>query len=86
MQDGHDDLRRRPTFFGVNVYGDATPVVDDRDRLVCVDGDCNFLAVACERFVDRVIDDFENHVVEPGAVIGIPDIHAWPFAYSFETL
>jgi hypothetical protein len=86
MQDGHDDFRRRPAFFGVYVYWDATPVVDDRNRFVRVDGDCDFLAIACERFVDGVIDDLENHVMQAGAVVGIPDIHARPFPDSFETL
>ena len=37
-----------------------------------------------QRFVDRIIDRFKYHVMQTGAVIGIADVHAWPFANSIE--
>ena len=86
VQDGHDDFRRRPAFLGVNVDGNATPIVYDGDGFVGMDGDGNFLAMACQRLVDGVVDDFEHHVVQAGAVIGIADVHAWALADRFETL
>jgi hypothetical protein len=39
VQHGHDDLGRRPPFFGVDVHRNAAAVVLDRDGLVGVDGD-----------------------------------------------
>ena len=37
-------------------------------------------------FVHRVVDDFEAHVVQAGAVIGVADIHARPLAHGVEPL
>ena len=42
--------------------------------------------MAGEGLVDGVVDDLENHVVEPGAVIGVADVHSGPFSDRFETL
>ncbi len=42
--------------------------------------------VARERFVDRVVDDLVDHVVQAGAVIGVADIHARPLAHGIEAL
>ena len=41
------------------------------------------VAVAAERFVDRVVDDFADEVVQT-ALIGAADIHARPAADGFE--
>ena len=38
-----------------------------------------------KRLVDRVIDDFENHVVQTRSVIRIADIHARSFTDSVQT-
>jgi hypothetical protein len=43
-------------------------------------------AIASERFVDRVVDDLENHVVKTGAVVGVSDVHARPLSDGVETL
>jgi hypothetical protein len=40
--------------------------------------------MASERFVDRVVDDLENHVVQAGAIIGIADVHSGPFSNSLQ--
>src|SRR5579871_6945346 len=39
-----------------------------------------------QSLVDRVVDDLENHVVEPGSVIGVTDVHARAFPDGVETL
>ena len=39
-----------------------------------------------QRFVDGVVDDFIDHVVQAGAVIGVADIHARPLAHGVEAL
>ena len=44
------------------------------------------VAMAGQRLVDGVVDDLENHVVQAGAVIGVADVHAGPFAHRVKTL
>jgi hypothetical protein len=44
------------------------------------------MAKARERFVDGIIDDLENHVMESGAIIGITDIHSRTFSDCLKTL
>src|SRR6202000_1079175 len=51
--------------------GDAAAGVDDRDRVVGVDGDGDVVAVASQGLVDRVVDDLEDEVVQAGAVGGV---------------
>jgi hypothetical protein len=48
------------------------------------DGD--FGGVAGERFVDRVVDDFVDHMMQARAVIGVADIHAGTLANGVEPL
>lgn len=36
--------------------------------------------------VDRVVNDLEDHVVEAGTVIGIPDVHPGPLAHGVKAL
>ena len=64
---------------------DAAAVVDDGDRVVGVDGDVDAGAVAGEGFVDRVVDDLVDEVVE-AARPGGADVHAGPLADRLEAL
>ena len=48
--------------------GDAAAVVGDADGVVRVDGDHDVVAVAGQRFVDRVVHNLEHQVVQTGAV------------------
>jgi hypothetical protein len=49
-----------------------------------MDRDSDFLAMAGQSFIDRVVDDFEYHVVKAGAVVGVPDVHSGAFAHRFK--
>ncbi len=84
VQHGHDDLGRGTPFFAVDVGRDAPAVVLDGDRFVGVNRHDDAIAVPREGFVDRVIHDLENHVVEAGSVIGVADVHAGPLADRLE--
>src|SRR5476649_381874 len=42
--------------------------------------------MAGERLVDGVVDDFIDHVMQAGTVIGVADIHARPLAHGIEAL
>ena len=86
MELGHDDLGCRDALFGVDSGRDATAVVLDRDRTVRVQLDQDAVAMAGQRFVDRIVADLEHHVVKAGAVVGIANVHAGPFAHGIEAL
>ena len=86
VQHRHDDFGGRPSFLFVVVDRDPATVVRDRDRLVRVDRHRDFGAVPCERFVDGIVDGLEHHMMEPGAVVGVTDIHAGPFSHGLQAL
>jgi hypothetical protein len=74
MEGREDQLDRRDIRFLMDIDGDAAPLVLHGDGSVFVDGQRHLIAVAVDRFVNAVIDDFPNQMVEAGA-IGRPDIH-----------
>jgi hypothetical protein len=76
MELGHDDLRRRHPLLGMDVGRDAAAVVAHRDRAVGVEHHVDAVAIACQRLVDRVVDDLVDHVMQTGAVVRVADIHA----------
>ena len=49
-----------------------------------MDGDQNVVAVASQGFVDGVVHDFENQVVQAGAVRRITDVHAGALAHGLQ--
>ena len=70
----------------MDIGRDATAVVLDGHRVVVVDDDVDPIAVAREVLVDRVVDDLVDEVVQAGAVIGVPDVHARALADTLEPL
>ena len=72
--------------FRMNIGRNAAAVVGHADRIVRMDDDGDFVAVTRQRFVDRVIDHLEYHVVQTGTVAGVADIHAGTFAYGLKSL
>ena len=83
VQDGEDDLDRRLLELGVLVDRDASAVVGDADRVVRVDDDIDVGAVAGERLVDGVVDDFVDEMVQALRARGA-DVHAGPLADGLE--
>ncbi len=65
VQHGHHDFGRRLAA-GVLVDRDAAAVVDDGDRPVDMNRDVDLIAVAGEGFVDRVVDDLVDEMVQAG--------------------
>ncbi len=88
VQFGHHDFRRAAAEFVVfvNISRNAPPVVAYRNAVVGVNGDDNVVAIAGQRFVDRVVDHFEHHVVQTGTVGRIANVHAGALAYCFKPL
>jgi hypothetical protein len=50
----------------VHVRRNAAAVVDDADRVVEVNRDADFRTETGERFVDRVVDDLVDEMMQPG--------------------
>ena len=91
MKFGHHDLRRGALFLVavLDVRGDAATVVGHADRIVGVDDDLDVVAPALQRFVDGIVQDFEHHVVQAGAIGRVADVHTGTLAHrvqAFEDL
>ena len=82
VQDRQHDLRRRLAA-GVLIDRDAAAVVDDRHRPVDVNRDVDLIAEPGERFVDRVVDDLVDEVMQAGGP-GRADVHRRPLADRLE--
>ena len=76
MQLGHDDFGGGDAFACVNVGRNAAAVVAHRAGAVGIEDHFDAVGIAGQRFVDRVVDDFVDHVMQARAVIGVADIHA----------
>ena len=69
----------------VNTCGDSAPVVENGARPVFVDGTADRGAVAGERLVDGVIDDFLHKVMQ-SPLVRRTDVHARAFTDRFQPL
>ena len=70
----------------VEVGGNAAAVVAHGDGAVGIEHHFDGGGVAGERFVDGVVDDLVDHVVQARAVVGVADVHAGPLAHGVEAL
>ena len=85
MEHGIHDLQSRAPGLGLDVHGDTTAVVGDGDGVAGIDGHGNMLTVSCQRFVNGVIHDLIDQVVQTGGG-GRADIHTGSFPHRFQTL
>ena len=69
----------------MHVDGDAASIVDDGDAVVPMDGDGDGIAVARERFVDGVVDNLIDKVMQP-AFRCRANVHTGAFSYCLESL
>ena len=76
---GKDDLDRGNALLGVDLGGDPAPVVLDGAGAVRVDRDVHAVAVARERLVNGIVDDFAHKVMKP-LFVRRTDIHAGALA------
>ena len=84
VQHRQDDFRRRLSAF-VLVDRNATAVVDDSHRFVDVNRDVDLIAESRQRFVDGVVDDLVDEMMQPGRP-GRSDVHRRTFLDGLETL
>ena len=84
VQLGQHDLGRGHAFGRMLFGGDTAAVIDDGDAAVGVDRDDDLRAVAGQGLIDRVVDEFENEVVQ-APLARIADVHARPLAHGLQT-
>ena len=84
MKHGQRDFGRRLTA-AVAIDRDAAAVVDHRDRLVDMDRDVDLIAIAGQRLVYRVVDDFVDEMVQAGGA-GRADVHRRTLTDRLEAL
>ena len=84
VQHGHHHLRRgQPLAVNIHLIGrNAAAVVDDGNGIVDVDGDVDAIGKSCQRFIDGVVDDFVNQVMQ-AHLAGRADIHRRTLAHRF---
>ena len=63
----------------------AAAVVGHGDGVIGVNGDVDVVAMSGERFVDGIVQHFENEVVQTRAIRRIADIHPRPLADRLQT-
>ncbi len=51
-----------------------------------MDRDDDVVAMPGQRLVDRVVDHLEHHVVQPGAVVCVTDVHPRTLAHGLQSL
>ena len=64
----------------------ASTVIDHTDGIIRMNSDGDLITVTRQRLVNRVINHLKNHVMKPGAITGVTDVHAGAFSYRFKTL
>src|SRR5256885_15631019 len=83
VQNGHHDFEGgKPRALMMLFYRNAAPVILDSHRAVGMDDDGDGVSIARHDFVNTVIDDFINEVVQ-AALVGCANIHARTHTYRF---
>ena len=79
VQNRHNHLCRRNTLF-VLLCRNAAPIIANTHRFIRVNHNVDLATVPRQRLINRVVDDFKDHVVEAGSVVCIANVHAWSFS------
>ncbi len=86
MEHGHDHFGGGAALLRVHVHRNAAAVIGHRDGVICMKRHGDAAAVAGERLVDGVVDDFEHHMVQSGAIVGVADVHPGTLSDRIEAL
>ena len=85
VQHGIYDCDGRDAQLGLDVHGDAAAVIGNFDDITRFDRYFDMGAVPSQGFVDGVIDDLVDQVMQAGRA-GRTDIHAGALAHSLQAL
>ena len=84
MQYCHHDFEGALVLLLVHIDGNATTVVLNGNAVVFVDGYFDVCAIACQSFVNRVIDGLIHEVVQ-ALLADVADVHGRAFTYGFQS-
>ena len=68
----------------MNTDGNTAAIVAHRNGQIFVNGDVHRVGMACQCFVNAVIDNLIHHVVQTRSIVGITDVHAGTLANSLQ--
>ena len=80
-----DNLQRGPSRLGLDIHRDTAAIIGDGNGVALVDGDGNFRAEARQGFINGVVHDLVNQMVQARRGCGA-DIHTGTFPHRFQTL
>jgi hypothetical protein len=80
VQAREDELDAAHLLLRMDVHRHAATIVRHRQGVVLVQRDIDFLGMAAQRLVDRVVDDFVREMVRAGSV----GVHARAAAHGLE--
>ncbi len=85
MEDRKDHFHRGLSGFFLGIHRDPSPVIDDGDRLVCIDGHINTVAKSSQSFVYCIVYDLVYQMMQTAQGCA-PDIHARSFPDCLQPL
>ena len=85
MEHGHDNFCGRDALV-MHFRGYTPAVITDGDGFIRVDDNVYLATMPRQRFVDRVVHQLEHHMVQPGAIICIPDVHPRALPHRIQAL
>ena len=86
VQLSHNDFCRGATFCGMLADRNAAAIIGDFCGPIRVQGHGDLIRMSGQSFVNRIVDDFVNHMVQARAVIGVTNVHAGALADRFKAL
>jgi hypothetical protein len=66
----------------VNLYGDTTPIIFNANGTIFLNSDHNFGAAASHGFINAIVGDFIDQMVQ-SPLVGAANIHTRSPAYGF---
>ena len=84
MKHGVHHFQGRPAGLGLDIHGDTTTVVGNGDGIAGIDGNGDVLAVPGQGFINGVVHDFVDQMMQAGRGGGA-DIHTGPLPDRFQS-
>ena len=84
MKLGHNHLGRRHTLFSMHINRYTAAVIGHRHRVVSIQLYLDNIAMACQRLVNRIVDNFIDHMMQARPIIGITNVHARTFTHRVQ--
>jgi hypothetical protein len=85
VQYGHYHFGRGSILLLVDVDRDSAAVVYDGNGMVCVEKHGDLGAIASECLVNGIVHDFEDHMMESRAIVGVADVHPGTLANGVQS-